>query len=125
MMFGDHRTGRGVRAALFALLLGTPACVNTTAERGVDPLWHGVPEDSFERGRTTRAEVLAALGPPSQILTLKSETAFYYLLETVRAKGLVLIVYNDRTETASYERAVFFFDDAGLLTDYSLSAPAE
>jgi outer membrane protein assembly factor BamE (lipoprotein component of BamABCDE complex) len=110
----------GVAALLLATLAG---CVNSRSARGVEPLWEQVAADTFVRGRTTRSEVLERLGPPSQILSLAEGTAFYYLFETNRARGLVLIVYNNRGERTSYSRAVFFFDGAGTLVDFAVSSP--
>jgi outer membrane protein assembly factor BamE (lipoprotein component of BamABCDE complex) len=108
------------------LVLGALAgCINSNSARGVEPLWEELGADAFERGRTTRSEVLERLGPPSQILSLTEGTAFYYLLETTRARGVVLVVYNDRGERTRYSRAVFFFDGAGTLTDFAVSRPEE
>ena len=75
----------------------------------------------FVRGETTRAELLERLGPPSQILSMESETAFYYVLESIHSKGMILLVYNTTSETADYDRAVFFFDDDGVLTDFAVT----
>lgn len=111
-----------VPALAAALLLGVLAgCINSESARGVEPLWEELGPEAFVRGRTTRAEVLERLGPPSQVLDLAEGTAFYYLLETTHARGVILLVYNDRGERTRYSRAVFFFDGEGTLTDFALS----
>lgn len=109
--------------ALTPILLFLASCISSEAQRGVAPTWREG-ELSFEQGATNRAEVLERLGPPSQILSLENGSAFYYLLETTEAKGFVLILYNKRKEKTDYDRAVFFFDKAGLLTEWALSQGA-
>lgn len=101
---------------LCALVAG---CINNRSERGVEALWEAPGHDAFVVGRTTRAEVLDELGPPSQIVTLGEGSAYYYLLEKTHARGLILLLYNSRNEKTVYERAVFFFDRNGVLTDYA------
>ena len=108
---------------LLSLSPALAACVNSKSARGVEPLWEELGADEFVRGRTTRSEVLQRLGPPSQILSLAEGTAYYYLYETTRARGVVLVVYNNRGERTSYSRAVFFFDAQGTLSDFALSKP--
>ena len=116
-----NRPSGSVLLASLALAL-TCSCINSRSERGVDPRWHDLGPEAFEPGQTTRTEVLTALGPPSQILSLEEGTAFYYLLEETRSKGMILAVYNRREEQTTYDRAVFFFDDDELLSDYAVSA---
>ena len=111
-----------IAPALLALLLvSTSACINMRSDRGVEARWHDVGADGFEAGKTMRSEVLEDLGPPSQILSIAEGSAFYYMLETTRARGMILLVYNDRTERTRYDRAVFFFDHEEVLTDFALS----
>jgi hypothetical protein len=105
-------------AAALLLLVG---CINTNAERGIDLAWNDVAANTFVPGQTQRAEVLDRLGVPSQILTVGAGTAFYYLQERLRASGYFLILYNERSETLYYNRAVFFFDESGTLTEYAVS----
>jgi outer membrane protein assembly factor BamE (lipoprotein component of BamABCDE complex) len=102
--------------AVFALTLG---CVNTSSGRGVEARWHDLDATAFVPGQTTRSEVMEALGPPSQILTVGEETAFYYMLEMTEKKGLILLIYNTRDERTSYDRAVYFFDANDVLTDFA------
>jgi len=119
--------GRALRPAGFAILLlvALAGCIHSDSARGVEPRWEELGPDAFVRGSTTRSEVLERLGPPSQILSLAEGTAFYYLLETTRARGVILVLYNDRGERTRYSRAVFFFDDQGTLTDFAVSRPEE
>ena len=61
------------------------------------------------------------LGPPSQIIQLVKGDAFYYLLEVARGRGFVLIVFNKFSDDIRYERAVFFFNEDGVLEQFSTS----
>lgn len=65
---------------------------------------------------------MAALGPPSQVIALHDQTLFYYLREQLATKGLFLLLYNQMRENVSYDRAIFFFDRKGILTDFAYSA---
>jgi outer membrane protein assembly factor BamE (lipoprotein component of BamABCDE complex) len=110
--------------ALLVLSSALAGCISRRAERGIEPRWHDS-ASKFERGLTTREDMLAALGPPSQILSLDSETAYYYLLENTETKGLILLVYNQQRERTTYDRAVFFFDAGGVLTDFAVGNDEE
>jgi len=113
-------TSRMLRIALaLAAAAALSACVNTSSKRGVPTAWKKVGANAFVEGETTRKDVLELLGPPSQILSLGDETAFYYMLERTNGEGVILILYNDRTETTSYDRAVFFFDRDGVLREHA------
>jgi len=101
-----------------ALLLAGCAAFNT--EQGVKNSWRDLPEATFRPGVTTQGEVAELLGPPSQILSLANGTAFYYLREQRRGRGFVLIIYNQGTQEIRYDRAVFFFDRNGVLTNYAI-----
>jgi hypothetical protein len=107
----------GVAGVLFL-----SGCIRVSTQQGVDNVWRdpGCPE--FTSGQTTQTDVMAALGPPSQILSLQNGTAFYYLREYGNGSGLFLLIYNERTTRSNYDRAVFFFNSKGVLTDFSYSA---
>ncbi len=108
---------RIITVALSLLLLG--GCAQYQNSRGVEVGWQTPLEDQLERGQTTRQELLTKLGPPSQIVALGDETVLYYLFEHSVGEGLILVVYNKFQVDTRYDRAIFFFDDQGLLTDYS------
>ena len=103
--------------ALLPILFSS--CIRARSDRGVEARWHEIDPASFQSGTTTRREILDLLGPPSQILSFEGGTAFYYLLETTQSNGTILLVYNVRNEETSYDRAVFFFDEEGLLSDFA------
>ncbi|MGD9388046.1 MAG: hypothetical protein PVI87_07440 [Gammaproteobacteria bacterium] len=100
------------------------ACVSFSSVDGVDNVWREVPLDSFQPGVTTQAEVLDQLGPPSQLINLDSGVVFYYLAEKGSGSGKILIVWNSRQEATTYDRAIFFFDDNGVLEDAAYSQEA-
>ncbi len=114
---------RSGRRRLAALLLSTlvAACARYENQTGVDNTWRDVDAAGFVAGATSRAEVMDLLGPPSQIVDLTDGTVLYYLNERETARGFVLVVVNALRQRTTFDRAIFFFDDAGILTDYALS----
>jgi len=58
-------------------------------------------------------------------ITLGDETVLYYLYEKSAGEGLILIVYNRFDVQTKYDRAVFFFDENDLLTEYSSQISAD
>ena len=110
-------------AALF-LLPGLAGCLGKRSEMGVRNSWRGAPPPAFEKGLSTQSDVMRALGPPSQVIALHDQTLFYYLREQSRTKAVFLIVYNQVRERITYDRALFFFNKEGILTDFGYSAEA-
>jgi outer membrane protein assembly factor BamE (lipoprotein component of BamABCDE complex) len=106
-----------ISLALCMSLLG--ACAQFDSKRGVEVNWQAAVTDQLTRGESTRANVLALLGPPSQVIALDGETALYYLFEQSKGDGLILIVYNRMRIDTRYDRAIFFFDEHDVLTEYS------
>ena len=80
-----------------------------------------MPAPVFKQGETTQHDVLAALGPPSQLINLGNRTVYYYLQEQKQVRSVILILYNQTREEITYDRAIFFFDPTGHLTDFSIS----
>jgi outer membrane protein assembly factor BamE (lipoprotein component of BamABCDE complex) len=95
------------------------ACIQFKSKRGVEVAWQTAVVDKLVRGESTRADVLDALGPPSQVIALEDETVLYYLFEKEKGEGMILIVYNRIEVDTRYDTAIFFFDENDLLTDYS------
>ncbi|MEZ5502261.1 MAG: outer membrane protein assembly factor BamE, partial [Halioglobus sp.] len=81
--------------------------------------WQPANTDKLVKGQSTRSDVLKLLGPPSQVISLDGETALYYLFEHSEGQGLILIVYNRMDIDTRYDRAIFFFDEHDVLTEYS------
>jgi len=100
------------------LLLG--ACVKYQSLDGVENTWREIPADRIQVGATTQADILDWLGPPSQIIALGEQRVFYYLSQKQSGQAKVLIIWNDAAEQTRYDRAVFFFDPEGVLTEYSI-----
>lgn len=103
---------------LLALALVT-ACAQYENKRGVDVNWQESVTNELEKGKSTRKDVMALLGPPSQLIALDEESVLYYLFEHSKGDGLILILYNRMRINTRYDRAVFFFDENDILTDYS------
>jgi len=105
-------------------LLCVTGCVSKRSEMGVRNSWRDPALSAFEKGRTTQSDVMHALGPPSQVIALQDQTLFYYLREQSRTKAMFLVIYNQTRQEIIYDRAIFFFNKEGILTDFSYSAEA-
>ncbi|MEX0331762.1 MAG: hypothetical protein AB3N64_10100 [Puniceicoccaceae bacterium] len=103
---------------VFLILSG---CANFTTVQGVSSPFEGDGAIAWERGVTTKTAVLEALGPPSQIIALHEGTVLYYLRERGAGSAKIFILYNTGNLEVEYDRAVFFFDSEGILTEYSYS----
>ena len=94
-------------------------CAQYDNQRGVEVSWQKSVTDTLVSGQSTRKDVLDKLGPPSQIISLQDETVLYYLFEHAEGNGLILVLYNRFDTQTRYDRAVFFFDENDVLTDYA------
>lgn len=110
-------------SACTVLLLLAADCSRTDNTTGVENSWRD-PAFTATVGATTEADVLEALGPPSQIINLGDQTVFYYIKENFRSDRLLLILYNQTDRRTIYDRAVFFFDPAGVLRKVAFSDTA-
>lgn len=99
-------------------------CASFGATDGVENLWREVPADRFEKGVTTQSEVLGLLGPPSQLISLKEQTVYYYLTQKTSGKGQIFILWNQVEADSKYDRAIFFFDLEGVLQEFAFSKEA-
>ena len=109
-----------IMAIAFAAI-AISGCASYGAVDGVENLWREVPVDSFEEGKTTQADVLELLGPPSQLIALNDQTVFYYLTEKTSGKGYIFIFWNQVDAKSEYDRAIFFFDVDGVLEEFAYS----
>jgi len=106
----------------FSLYLCSTACFTLSDQQGVDNLWRVESKvESIEEGKTTQNDIIKLFGPPSQIINLDNGSVFYYLLQEKKGKGMFLLLFNFKDEKVSYDRAIFFFDNEGILTDYGFS----
>ena len=96
-------------------------CTSYTRQAGVNNAWRDADLAPFQIGVTTQSEIMKQLGPPSQVIGLTNSTVFYYLLEETDGSALVFTVLNLAKQKKRYDRAIFFFDDKGILLDYALS----
>ena len=116
-----------LRKCAFLILLGVllsllNGCVSKHSEMGVRNYWRAPTPPAFEKGKSTQADVLHGLGPPSQVIALQDQTLFYYLREQSRTKAMFLIFYNHTGQEILYDRAIFFFNKQSVLTDFAYSA---
>lgn len=109
-------------AALNVLLLSSlvlSGCAQYESKRGVEVNWQSTVTAQLVNGQSTRSDVLAMLGPPSQVISLDGESALYYLFERSEGEGLILLVYNRMRIDTRYDRAIFFFDKNDVLTEFA------
>jgi len=102
-------------------LFSLTGCLSKRSEMGVRNDWRGPSLPAFEKGRTTQADVMHALGPPSQVIALQDQTVFYYLREQSRTKAACFVIYNQTRQQIIYDRAIFFFNKQSVLTDFAYS----
>jgi hypothetical protein len=103
---------------LFLLLAG---CGVTSQTQGVMNKWRDDSVQPFEKGRTTQSDVIERLGPPSQVIGLNDQVVFYYMREMVKSRGMFFVLFNWVSKQVSYDRAIFFFNADGVLTEYGYS----
>ncbi len=112
------RKSRIMSRIIVAALILT-GCVQFEARRGIEVAWYDDVVNTLKPGESTRADVLARLGPPSQVIALENETVLYYLFEKTEGEAAILILYNSVDIGTLYDRAIFFFDENDVLSDYS------
>lgn len=103
------------------VLISLSGCFSSGEQKGVTNKWRDPSLPSIVKGHTTQSEILELFGPPSQIINLGDQSVFYYVLEKARGRGAFLLVFNWKEREVSYDRAIFFFDSDGVLTDYAYS----
>jgi len=108
-------------ALILALAMALPGCASYQRSQGVANLWRDSSVPPPVKGQTTESEIIQALGPPSQIIGLGDQTVFYYLTERRKGKVAILLLFNWLEEDTSYDRAIFFFDEKGVLQEYGFS----
>lgn len=124
MVSGPSTTSTARLAAQLAiaiLVLTLAGCGVSKQSQGVVNQWRDASLPPFERGITTQSEVIERLGPPSQVIGLNDQIVFYYLRESVDSEGVFLLLFNWTRKRVSYDRAIFFFNKDGVLTEYGIS----
>jgi len=107
--------------ALLLAFVFSVGCASYDRRAGVENFWRETSLVEIQDGATTRAQILELLGPPSQLIALGDRVVFYYLRERTRGRIGVFVLYNMQTENISYDRAIFFFDEEGVLVEHSFS----
>lgn len=104
-----------------SLLVG---CASWESDKGVETIWRQPAHQEWQTGKTTEADVINALGPPSQIIALADQIVFYYMHEKNTGQAYIFILWNLTKQAVEYDRAVFFFDKQGILLKYAYSKEA-
>ena len=103
------------------VLFALTGCASWERDKGVETLWRQPKHQQWSVGKTTDADVMDALGPPSQIIALEEQRVFYYMREENSGQAYIFILWNQSKEQTQYDRAVFFFDKKGILLKYAYS----
>ncbi len=121
--FLSHHMNRRLCMGILAmfLILSATGCGISTQQQGVHNKWRDQSILQFEKGRTSQSDILAILGPPSQVIALADHIVFYYMMERIESTTAILILFNWTKKDVSYDRAIFFFDRNGILTEYAYS----
>ena len=106
---------------LLALAMTLSGCASFERNQGVANAWRDPSLAAPVIGQTTESDIIKALGPPSQVIGLRDQTVFYYLTEHREGKGAIFLIYNWVKEDTIYDRAIFFFDQNGVLREYGFS----
>lgn len=106
---------------LLALTMTLPGCASFERNQGVENAWRDPSVAAPVIGQTTESDIIKALGPPSQVIGLGDQTVFYYLMEHREGKAGIFLIYNWVKEDTIYDRAIFFFDQNGVLREYGFS----
>ncbi|KPK53020.1 MAG: hypothetical protein AMS22_08065 [Thiotrichales bacterium SG8_50] len=117
------RNQQGFVFLLAGLIILSSGCASWESDKGVETLWRQTAQENWQAGKTSDKDVIEALGPPSQIITLGDQSVYYYLHEKNRGKGYIFILWNQTKQVVEYDRAVFFFDKKGALLKYAYSKP--
>ena len=116
--------------ACVAVLLAAAGCSTTYETRG-RPVPYGEASGAVLRpGKTTRADVLALFGAPTDVAATRDGESFQYLYEKRKSDGvdvgfsalfglLGLSVFRTETGRASVENLTVLFDGAGVLEAWS------
>jgi outer membrane protein assembly factor BamE (lipoprotein component of BamABCDE complex) len=107
--------------SLMCIVTAIINCASWQNQQGVVNKWRDDSLPPIEIGKTSQSDVMKLLGPPSQIIGLKEQVIFYYMLEKTEGQGAFLILINWSNEKIKYDRAIFFFDKNGVLDDYAYS----
>jgi outer membrane protein assembly factor BamE (lipoprotein component of BamABCDE complex) len=111
---------RYITWSILFVAFATTGCAEISKKAGVENRWRDQ-NIVLQEGVTTQQQVLAQLGPPSQIIALPAKTVFYYLFEETKGRLLFLILYNQANTDITYDRAIFFFNKDGILETYAFS----
>jgi outer membrane protein assembly factor BamE (lipoprotein component of BamABCDE complex) len=111
---------RYITWSTLCVALAVTGCAEISKKAGVENRWRDQHIMLLE-GETTQQQVLAQLGPPSQIIALSAKTVFYYLFEETKGRLLFLVLYNQADTNVTYDRAIFFFNKDGILETYAFS----
>ena len=111
----------GLRLTSLLVLLLLVGCASWESDKGVETIWRQPAHQDWKSGKSTDADVIDALGPPSQIIALDDKTVFYYMHEKSKGRAYIFILWNKSEQAVYYDRAIFFFNKQGVLLKHAYS----
>ena len=115
----------GIERLFLGLTFLLAGCASWESGKGIEPVWRQPEHHQWSVRKTTDADVIQALGPPSQIIALDKQNVFYYMREKSKGRAYIFILWNRSEQDVEYDRAVFFFDKQGVLLTYAYSQEKE
>ena len=144
---GPRRRERAVRPlslallALIALVTALPGCLYVGGKAAIGPRWNKAVPRQIVPGRSTKADVLALLGPPNEYtrpelvaaladdrarlsgalaMANRSHRVFTWQYDEVELDGTVLLLFNAFGAEAVTDLLVVFFDEYDVVTDVAV-----
>lgn len=123
---------------LGALLAAAPGCLYVGGKAAIGPRWNQAVPRHIVPGRSTKADVLALLGPPNEYtrpelvaaladdrarlsgalaMANRSHDVFTWQYDEVDLDGTVLLLFNGFSAEAVSDLLVVFFDEYDVVTD--------
>ena len=98
---------------LLLLLLSTSCYFSKTQE---DRPWSAEAVSTIEAGKTTKAEVLKLLGPPTEIVRLLESEAYIYRHAMEKQTGTFLLIINMRRVDRQYDAVTVIINRQDIVT---------
>lgn len=114
-----------MRTVLAALLLAATTSGCFLARDSVNEPLHQRRFDQFVPGKTTAAEVVAAMGAPVDVVQLGRRSALRYDYSDGKTAGFTIFVVTFINRDTRTDRVWFFFDEQNTLTHVGASLDAQ
>ena len=93
----------GIERLFLGLTFLLAGCASWESDKGIEPVWRQPEHHQWSVGKTTDADVIQALGPPSQIIALDKQNVFYYMREKSKGQAYIFILWNRSEQDVDVE----------------------